>query len=114
MENIIANKSFLFAVRTVKLCKYLQQSKKELVMSRQLLRAATSIGANVSEAQYAQSRGDFVAKLQIAMKEAGETDYWIRLLRETDYLSEKEYRSIITDCREVESILAAILKSSKK
>ena len=82
-------------------------------MSQQLLRAGTSIGANVAESEHAQSRPDFLSKLNIALKEAAETDYWLRLLYETDYLSQQEFQSIIADCREIESLLASIVKTMK-
>ena len=83
-------------------------------MTKQLLRAGTSIGANVAESEHAQSRPDFSSKLNIALKEAAETDYWLRLLKETDYLSDTEYSSIMTDCKEIESLLAAIVKTLKE
>ena len=113
MENTIQEKIFRFAVRIVKLCKYLQNEKKDYILTKQLLRCGTSIGANVSEAQQAQSRPDFVSKLNIALKEASETEYWLRLLYETDYLNEEQYQSIMTDCAEVKSLLVTIVKSSK-
>ena len=113
MSNSIQEKSFRFAVRIVKLCRYLQTEKKEHVLSKQLLRSGTSIGANVSESQQAQSRPDFVSKLSIALKEASETEYWLRLLYETDYLSDKYFQSIQSDCDEVKGLLVSIVKSSK-
>ena len=113
MENTVKHKSFRFAVRIVNLCKYLQKTKQEYVMSKQLLRCGTSIGANIAEAQHAQSRADFVSKLNIALKEAAEADYWLRLLYETDYLSKIQFISIMSDCDEIESLLVAIVKSSK-
>ena len=82
-------------------------------MSKQLLRCGTSIGANIAEAQHAQSRADFVSKLNIALKEAAEADYWLRLLYETDYLSKIQFISIMSDCDEIESLPVAIVKSSK-
>ena len=114
MDNIVREKSFRFAVRIVKLCKYLRKTKKETVMSKQLLRAGTSIGANVAESEHAQSRPDFLSKMNIALKEAAETDYWLRLCYETAYISANEFRSIIADCRELESILASIVKTTKQ
>ena len=99
MENIIENKSFEFAVRIVNLYKHLTENKKEFVLSKQLLRSGTSIGANIAEAEQAQSRLDFISKLSIALKEAAETDYWIRLLHGADYLSDSEYSSILADCK---------------
>ena len=113
MDTIIESKSFRFSVRIVKLCRHLCEEKREFILSKQLLRAGTSIGANVAEAQQAQSRPDFIAKLCIALKEAGETNYWLRLLRATDYLTENEYQSIIADCAEVEKLLTSIIKSTK-
>ena len=114
MDNNIYNKSFRFAVRIVKLCKYLQRSKKEHILSKQLLRCGTSIGANVAEAQQAQSKPDFISKLSIALKEAAEADYWLHLFYETDYLNKEQFDSIIEDCNEIESILVSIVKSSKR
>ena len=113
MENIIENKSFSFAVRTVNLYKYLTVEKKEYVLSKQLLRSGTSIGANVTEAQKAQSKADFYTKMCIALKEANETYYWLRLLKETDYLTKKEFDDISTDADEIISILTTICKNTK-
>ena len=114
MENIIEDKSFRFAIRIVNLYKYLCRTKKEFVLSKQLLRAGTSIGANVAESQQAQSRADFVAKLSIALKETSETKYWLRLLKATDFLIDEESCSIYTDCIELEKLLVTILKSTKQ
>ena len=113
MANIIEDKSFAFAIRIVNLCKYLSETKKEFVLSKQLLRSGTSIGANVAEAEQAQSTPDFVSKMNIALKEASETKYWIRLLTSTNYLTEAESVSILNDCVELEKILVSIIKSSK-
>ena len=113
MDNIVRDKSFLFAVRIVNLCNYLRRSKKERTLSQQLLRAGTSIGANVAESEHAQSRPDFSSKLNIALKEAAETDYWLRLLHATGYLNDTEFSSIVNDCKELESLLAAIVKTLK-
>ena len=114
MENVIEVKSFNFAVRIVNLYKHLTDTKKECVLSKQLLRSGTSIGANVAEAEQAQSKPDFVSKMNIALKEASETKYWIKLLKATNYLSEEESSSILTDCVELEKILISIVKSSKQ
>ena len=114
MEKAIQEKSFCFAIRIVNLCRYLQNSKKEYVLSKQLLRCGTSIGANIAEAQQAQSKPDFTSKVNIALKEAYETNYWIRLLYATKYLKEKEYESIIADCSELERLLIAITKTAKE
>ena len=113
MANIIEEKSFSFAIRIVNLYKHLNETKKEFVLSKQLLRSGTSIGANVAEAEQAQSTADFVSKMNIALKEASETKYWIRLLASTSYLTEAEAASILNDCVELEKILVSIVKSSK-
>ncbi len=114
MENLIENKSFCFSVRVVKLCRYLRETKKECTLSKQLLRSGTSIGANVAEAQQAQSKADFIAKMSIALKEAAETDYWLRLLYTTGYLSKSEFSSIYADSEELSRLLVSIVKSAKK
>ena len=114
MQGTVEQKSFLFSIRVVKLCEHLRKTKKEYTLSKQLLRAGTSIGANIAEAQQAQSRADFSAKLNIALKEAVETNYWLRLLNATDYLSQREFQSIITDCRELEKMLTAIIKKTNE
>ena len=113
-DNIIETKSFDFAVRIVGLYKHLTQEKKEFVMAKQLLRCGTSIGANVAEAEKGQSKADFNAKMNIAMKEANETYYWLRLLRRTDYLNEKEFLSMEKDIREILAIITAICKKTNK
>ena len=113
MKNIIQEKSFAFALRIVKLCDHLQKSKRETILCKQLLRCGTSIGANVAESKHAQSRADFTSKLTIALKEAAETDYWLRLLFAADYLNEAEFHSIFSDCEEIERLLASIVKTSK-
>ncbi len=110
-KSIVESKSFNFAIRIVKLYQYLCDEKKEYVLSKQLLRSGTSIGANVSESQRWQSKLDFYSKIAIALKEANETYYWIRLLHATDYLSDKEYLSLESDINEIISILVAIHKS---
>ena len=114
MEKAIQEKSFRFAVRIVNLCKYLQAEKKEYVLSKQVMRSGTSIGANVAEAQQAQSRPDFISKLNVSLKEAYETNYWLRLLHETQYLSQEAFESIIADCSEIEKLLISIIKTTKE
>ena len=109
-ENVIVRKSFAFSVRIVNLQKYLVVKKREFVMSKQICKSGTSIGANVAEAQRAQSTADFVAKMKIALKEASETQYWLRLLYETDYLTEKAFVSLHSDLLEILRILTAICK----
>ena len=110
-DNVIQIKSYDFAVRIVKLHKYLSQEKKEFVLSKQLLRSGTSIGANVEEAIGGQSRKDFFAKLTIAYKEARESHYWIRLLKDTDFLSNKESESLLKDIEEILKIIGSIQKT---
>ena len=114
MEQTVERKSFLFAVRIVKLSKHLNTAKKEFVLSKQLLRAGTSIGANIAEAEQAQSKADFISKMNIALKEAVETNYWLRLLQASDYLSDAEFSSIHSDCRELERMLTSIIKTAKQ
>ena len=113
MDHTVEEKSFRFAVRIVKLCQHLDESRQAYVLTKQLLRSGTSIGANIAEAQQAQSRADFISKLSISLKEASETDYWLRLLHATGLLSDAVFSSVIQDCRELEKMLTAILKSSK-
>ena len=110
----IQTKSFDFAVRIVKLYQYLCEEKKEYILSKQLMRSGTSIGANVSEAQFGQSKADFYSKYSIALKEAGETHYWIRLLYATDYLTEKEFNSLESDIKEIIAILVSISNTNHK
>ena len=112
-ENVIETKSFDFAVRIVNLYKHLTTEKKEFVLSKQLLRCGTSIGANISEAENAQSKADFTSKMSIALKEASETIFWLRLLHKTEYLSDNEFNSIFTDITEITAILTSICKTTK-
>ena len=112
-DNIIKDKSFSFAVRVVNMCKYLYNEKKEYILSKQLLRSGTSIGANVSEAEHAQSADDFVHKFNIALKEANETEYWLKLLLHTEYLTTEQYDSINNDCKELNKILISIIKTTR-
>ena len=114
-DNLILDKSFNFAVRVVKIYKYLCSEKKEYVLSKQLLKSGTSIGANINEAQAAQSKADFIAKMSIASKEARETKYWIELLIKTDYLnlSNKHIESLLSNIEEIIKLLTSIVKSSK-
>lgn len=112
-ENPLLEKSLLFAVRIVKLNKYLKKEKKETVLSKQILRSATSIGANANEAIYGISKADFIAKLQISLKETAETEYWLRLLVMSDYITEKEGESLLADCLEIKKILISTLNTAK-
>ena len=112
-NSIIANKSFAFALRVVKAYKYLTEHN-EYVLSKQLLRSGTSIGANCREAKNAQSRLDFINKLNIALKEADETAYWLELLHEGDFIESKSYESIYNDCIELIKLLTSIVKTTKE
>ena len=113
-SNLIVDKSMDFAVRIVNLYKYLTKEKSEYILSKQLLRSGTSIGANVNEAIRAQSQADFVSKMHIALKEAGESEYWILLLEKTDYLSKVQADSIFKDCESLIKILVSIIKTTKQ
>ncbi|HFC00327.1 MAG TPA: four helix bundle protein [Phaeodactylibacter sp.] len=112
-KNIIRDKTFAFGKRIVKLCIYLEKNKKEYVLSKQLLRSGTSPGAMVRESEHSESRKDFIHKLSIALKEANESEYWLQLMKEGNYISEKEFKSIHNDCLEIIKILAAIIKTTK-
>ncbi len=113
-NNILRDKSKDFAIRIVNLNKHLRKYKQETVLAKQTLRSGTSIGANISESIYAQSKADFVTKLHIALKEASETEFWIELLADTDYISESEKMSLLKDCRELIKMLIASINTVKK
>ncbi|MBR5237821.1 MAG: four helix bundle protein [Paludibacteraceae bacterium] len=110
-ENILLNKSKLFALRIIKLYKYLKENKQEYILSKQLLRSGTSIGANTKESVFAQSKADFIAKLFITQKECAETEYWLELLHESDYINKQEFDSIYEDCQELMRLLVATTKT---
>lgn len=112
-ENVIVDKSKAFALRIIKMYKYLSAEKREFVLSKQILRSGTSIGANVREAIRGQSSADFYSKLNIALKEASETEYWLELLGESEYIEKEHFDSIYLDCQEIISILVAITKTQK-
>jgi four helix bundle protein len=112
-ENVIKNKSYMFALRVIKAYKYLSQEQREFVLSKQMLRSGTAIGALVREAEQAQSKPDFINKLNIALKEANETEYWLMLLKDSEYIDEKGFESIHKDCAEVIKLLITIVKTSK-
>ena len=112
-ENILLEKSLDFAGKIVKLHSFLIKTHKESVISKQIVRSGTSIGANINEANYGSSRADFIAKMQIAQKETAETEYWIRLLRLTEFIDEKEFEGLIKDCLDIKNILTATLKTAK-
>ena len=112
-ENAVRDKSFAFALRIVKLAKHLESEKREFVLSRQVLRSGTAIGALVREAEHAESKADFIHKLSIALKEANETLYWLELLYRGEYITEGSFASIGSDSAELIKLLAAIVKSAK-
>ena len=113
-DNPLLDKSLLFAARIIKLNKYLTKEKKETVIAKQIIRSATSIGANANEAIYGQSKADFIAKLQISLKETAETEYWLRLLILSDYITDEEGNSLLDDCLEIKRILISTLKTAKE
>lgn len=113
-ENIIKNKSFAFALRIVKAYQFLCEHKKEYILSKQMLRSGTSVGAMVREAEHAESSADFVHKMAIALKEANETEYWIELIEQSNYLEEKVAISLKNDLAEILKLLIAIIKTSKE
>lgn len=112
-ENPLKDKSYKFALRIVKLYKHLIEEKKEFVLSKQVLRSGTSIGANIAEGNQAQSKSDFIHKLSISHKEAFETEYWLCLLRDSEYITEKQAESLINDCQEIQKILTSSIKTAK-
>ena len=111
---MVAPKSYAFALRIIKLYKWFIQEHKEFILSKQLLRSGTAIGALIKEAEHAQSKADFLNKMNIALKEANETEYWLMLLKDAEFLKEKEFISIHSDCQELIKLLASIVKSTKK
>ena len=113
-NSILLDKSLQFAARIVKLNRYLIKEKHESVISKQIIRSATSIGANANEAVYGISRADFVSKLQISLKETAETEYWLRLLMLSEYITEPEGKSLLDDCLEIKRILISTLNTSKQ
>ena len=112
-DNVVKDKSLEFAVRIVNLYKFLVNEQKEFVMSKQILRSGTSIGANIREAEQAQSRADFINKLNIALKEANETEYWLELLIRTEHITREQYESINNDSTEINKLLISIIKTTK-
>ena len=112
-DNILGEKSYKFALRMIKLYKFMVAEHKEFVLSKQVLRSGTSIGANIEESIHAQSKPDFIHKLSIAQKEASETSYWIKLLRDSDYLNKKLADSLFNDCEEIQKLLTASIKTAK-
>jgi four helix bundle protein len=112
-DSIIKDKSYKFAIRIVRICKELNE-KKEYVLSREILRAGTHIGARVKEAQQAEARQDFIHKMSVALQNASKTEYWLELLRDTDFIDQKTFNSLNDDCAEILRLLTKIVKSSKQ
>jgi four helix bundle protein len=113
-ESPLKHKSYAFAIRILRLSQYLQNQKKELILSKQLLRSGTAIGALIREAEFGQSKPDFISKMSISLKEANETAYWLSLLKDTNYIDEKMFHSIQSDCQELIAMLVSTVKTSKK
>ena len=113
-ENILIDKSIAFASRIIKLHRYLIKNKKETIISKQIVRSGTSIGANVNEANYGQSKADFISKMHIALKETAETEYWLKLLVMSEYISHDMGRSLLDDCLEIKRILVASINTAKE
>ncbi|MBQ5765302.1 MAG: four helix bundle protein [Clostridia bacterium] len=113
-ENLLIDKSIAFAARIIKLHQYLIKNKKETVISKQIIRSGTSIGANINEANYGQSVADFISKMHIALKETAETEYWIKLLYMSEYIDDKISSSLLNDCLEIKKILIASIKTAKE
>ncbi len=112
-DNVLVDKSIAFAVRIIKLNQFLIKSKKECVISKQIIRSGTSIGTNINEANYGQSRADFIAKLHIALKETAETEYWLKLLQLSDCISKEMAASLLFDCIEIKRILVSSINTAK-
>ena len=113
MENIVREKSKAFAVRIVRLSRYLSEGKKEFIISKQILKSGTSIGANIREASRAQSTADFISKMNIALKEADETCYWLEILYESEIITQKEFSVLYAECEELLKILVSIIKTTR-
>ena len=113
-DNILIDKSITFASRIIKLNQYLVKDKKEHIISKQIVRSGTSIGANINEANYGQSKADFISKLHIALKETAETEYWIKLLQLSEYISEEMANSLLNDCLDIKRILISSINTAKE
>ena len=111
--NPLKDKSYDFAIRIVRLSQYLQRDKKEYVLSKQVLRSGTAIGALIREAEFGQSKADFSNKMSISLKEANETEYWLSLLKDTDFISEHQFVNLQSDCKELIAMLVSTVKTSK-
>ena len=113
-KSVLRDKSYAFSIRVVRLMQYLQGERKEYVLSKQILRSGTAIGALIKEAEFGQSNSDFIHKMSIALKEANETDYWLNILHDTDYLDKGLFISLQSDCKELIAMLVASIKTLKK
>ena len=113
-ENVLIDKSVAFAARVIKLNQYLTKDKKEHIISKQIIRSGTSIGANIHEANYGQSKADFISKMPIALKETAETEYWLKLLKLSGYITEDMSRSLLSDCLEIKRLLIASINTAKE
>ena len=113
-RSVLRDKSYAFSIRVVQLMQYLQSERKEYVLSKQILRSGTAIGALIKEAEFGQSNSDFIHKMSIALKEANETDYWLNILHDTDYLDKDMFTSLQSDCKELIAMLVASIKTLKK
>ena len=113
-ENILIDKSIAFAARIIKLHQYLIKTKKETIISKQIVRSGTSIGANINEANYGQSKADFVSKMHIALKETSETEYWLKLLTMSEYITEDTGQSLLKDCLEIKKMLISSINTAKE
>jgi four helix bundle protein len=114
MKSIVENKAYAFALRIIKAYKYLSQEQREFILSKQVLRSGTAIGALTREAEHAQSKADFINKMNVALKEANETEYWLMLLKDSEYIDEKTFASIHQDCDELIRLLVSIVKTPKE
>jgi len=113
-ENVLIDKSIDFASRIIKLCRYLESNQKEHIISKQIIRSGTSIGANINEAQYGNSKSDFIAKLHISLKETAETEYWLRLLYKSEFIDDKMFESLYADCIELKKLLISSINTAKE
>jgi four helix bundle protein len=112
-DNPLKDKSYQFAIRIVKLSQFLQKEKKEFVLSKQVLRSGTAVGALIREAEFGQSKADFASKMSIALKEANETEYWLSLLKDTNFISENQFMNLQSDCKQLIAMLVSTVKTSK-
>lgn len=113
-QSILIQSSLKFSAKVIKLQQYLTKQKRESIISKQIMRSATSIGANINEANYGSSKSDFIAKMHIALKECAETEYWIRVLKESEYITEEIFNNLIKDCLSIKKMLVSTLNTAKK